>query len=345
MMPACLSRSVRPAAERPRLWALALALLLLFGTPGLALGQTPLQLLDRVDGLGQAPQEGPPLPESTRVVTLQYDAAQPHTLPNAGVSRADLARQIQERLRTDGPQWLDARGRTAGSVVPTRTAGAVYYVLAETPDGRLYESYVNTGTGFVPGYDAVQSGRMSMGPVPEPIRPQMQDALRMSPSTPAEASDPSASAPTDSATAPTSDTTTQADASPTGTSGDPPDEPTSSAQAAPSPAGAPSGAVSSWWIVLSGIGGVLIGAGAAWWWLSVRLRRLEEDRADLRHALQEQKRPDDAAPRRASASDDQSDAVEQLRDENEALRERNETLQRQITAIKERVEALREKQS
>ena len=57
----------------------------------------------------------------------------------------------------------DSTGERDGGVSPSTF---ITYVVAELPNGDLYESYVNAGpAGFLPGFDAVWSGRMTMGPV------------------------------------------------------------------------------------------------------------------------------------------------------------------------------------
>ena len=103
------------------------------------------------------------------------------------------------------------------------------------------------------------------------------------------------------------------------------------------------------------LGGALLGGAGVWWWLSVRLRRLEEERADLQRTLRERENeafrdaPSADAPPRGETADEENDdhtrlraEKEQLEDENAELREQNETLKTKITEIKEHLRALRE---
>ena len=352
--PGFVSRSVRLGFLVP---------LLLFALVGPAAAQTPLQLLDRVDGLGEMPREGTPLPESTRVVLLPHASSQAHTLPNADVSREELSRRIVDRIESEGERPpLGPDGTTPWTVAPTAPSGAVYYLLAQTPDGTLYESYVNTGRGFVPGFDAVQSGRMTMGPVPGPARPRMRSALRVGRESRAEATaDTSADPPSSAPSAPPSaDTTTPdttvpdttsntADSDPTGpTASDAgaaaPTRSSSSASPASSAAGDSSAGGGIGGILLGVLGGALLGGGGAWWWLSVRLRRVKEERATLQRALRSEKNKAfrSATGMGADSPDDDASELERLREETAALRERNETLKTKIAEIKEHLRTLRE---
>ena len=330
-------------------------LILLLGTAGGAAAQPALQLLDRVDGIGQPPREGAPLPESTRVVLLEYASSQPHTLPNANVSRDELSRRVVDRLEAEGRRPpLGPDGTTPWTVAPSAESGTVYYLLAETPDGTLYESYVNTGRGFVPGFDAVQSGRMTMGPVPAPARDRMRSALRVGREALTAPAAPGTTATSDPGTtsAPPAETTRTPDrsnaASPETTDSDTTaDAPAASAPPsgtdASSDSGSSSGGIGG--IVLGLLGGALLGGGAVWWWLSVRLRRVEEERADLQRTLRErQSEAFRSATDPGAASDEAPDSSEldRLREENAALRDRKETLEQQVAEIKERVRALRE---
>ena len=343
-----LCPSGRPSRIRPVLLAL-----LLLGLAGPAAAQTPLQLLDRVDGLGKMPREGAPLPESTRVVLLPYEAPQAHTLPNADVSRKELSRRVVDHIESEGERPpLGPDGTTPWTVAPTAQSGAVSYLLAETPDSTLYESYVNTGRGFVPGFDAVQSGRMTMGPVPEPARARMRSALRVGREALAQEAadttttpDPSP-APSTAADTTVPDTTTPSaanadvnDANATAPSGSGPSPP-----ADPSPSPNPIGMR---WVVLGALGGAFLGGGAVWWWLSVRLRRLEDERADLQRTLRERKNKAFRAATGMGGDAEETNAgtpdqLRALQEENAELRERNQTLKTKITEIKEHLRALRD---
>jgi hypothetical protein len=306
------------------------------------------------------PREGEPLPESTRVVVLQYEALQAHTLPNADMSRGELSRRIVDQIEAEGERPpLGPAGTTPWTVAPTTQSGTVYYLLAETPDGTLYESYVNTGRGFVPGFDAVQSGRMTMGPVPESTRSRMRSALQVGresrSDTTADTDADSAGGASQSSAADTTapaDTTSSADTSSSeDTTSDAATPPSPSSSSGPSPsAAAPDSSSGSGigGIVLGVLGGALLGGAGVWWWLSVRLRRLEEERADLQRTLRER---ENEAFRDAPSADDpptgtdtetDQERLQALEEENAELRERNETLKAKITEIKEHLRALRD---
>jgi FtsZ-binding cell division protein ZapB len=172
----------------PRLVALpAVALLVLAALPDRSSAQdsTQLTLLDRIDEPGTNPSSsGDPLPEGTRFIVLPSAAEEgddpPKKLEGWQVERLDFP--------ADSALTLAADGRTPGRYAKTGSADQVYYVAALTPDSTLYQSYVNSGAQgeFQPGYDAVASGRMRMGPVQgsrtDNIAETLRSALSRSPS-------------------------------------------------------------------------------------------------------------------------------------------------------------------
>lgn len=323
-----------------------LALFLLTAPLRPATAQVSLQLLHRVDSTGQNPFEGRPLPPQTEVILLRHSADRPHTLERAGIPREKLARLILTRLRTQETSIrLEEEGKTPRRYAPTAKSGRVLYILARTPDRTLYESYVNTGDGFVPGFDAVQSGRMTMGPVvPRKARRRFRAVFRIHREETASASDTTSRAES-------SDTAGTRTGPPTG--GRAPDS--SSARASASQdasANAPSASQLEnddsigpvWAFLLGGLVGGLTGSGGAWWYFSERLRRSEEDRDELRRKLREVKNQEfrEATGTTLSTSSENGEgtSADGSSSELERLRKRNETLKRQIQEIKQYLQDL-----
>ncbi|HHP7239150.1 hypothetical protein, partial [Longibacter sp.] len=174
-----------------------------------ASGEVVLTLRRAVRGPGQPPYTGQLLPAGTIVVVYQEYGNRPHTLDRQGYPTRDVlvqqivgtVQRIAERGRGSRVQVdtltglgqtrrrYEATGDRDGGVSPSTF---ITYVVAELPNGDLYESYVNAGpAGFLPGFDAVWSGRMTMGPVPSPAveaTRRMIDAVRSPVDVPALAS-------------------------------------------------------------------------------------------------------------------------------------------------------------
>jgi hypothetical protein len=109
------------------------------------------------------------------VAVLTRKAPKAHALANLPkTGRQDLVQDIREG--DVGTLRLVNGGRTSERETFDKTGASrkVYYVLALTEEGELLQSYVNAGDqGYLPGFDAVESGDMSMGPVTK-----YQDSLR-----------------------------------------------------------------------------------------------------------------------------------------------------------------------
>jgi len=61
---------------------------------------------------------------------------------------------------------LNANTRTFRRYATTASVRQAYFVFAQTPDGRFFQSYVSTSdAGMQPGFDAVLGGRILMGPI------------------------------------------------------------------------------------------------------------------------------------------------------------------------------------
>jgi len=347
----------------PLLCRTGVLLLLLTVTAGPAFAQVSLQLQHRVEGPGQGLIEGIPLPPQTTVVVIRHSADRAHTLKNAGVSRKKLTHRVLTRLRRrDTTFRLASDGRTPRRYAQTAQSGEIFYVLAQTPADSLYESYVNTGERFVPGFDAVQSGRMTMGPVPPEARRRYRSVFRprreMRADSDANATPKMTSVPgTESASGR-------------------PESREPDARKADSQVGEPASSDSSrgldasfvWWLFLGGVAGSLAGGGMVWSLLSSQLRRTEETRNELHNELQDLKgqqfeeAPETDPPDTAgsvegfitvSPSPDElkelrgeverlCEEIERLRNENKRLREESKRLREENGKLEDKVEHLRE---
>lgn len=298
--------------------------------------------MHRVEAPGQQAAEGSPLPPDTRVVVLRHSAERPHTLENAGVSRNEISHEV---LNRDTLLRLVEDGKTSRTFDRTAQSGEILYVVARTPSDSLFETYVNTGSGFVPGFDAIQSGRMTMGPVPPKVRRRYRSAFRLQrkeQSASEEASPPDTPSPSDTAST----------------------EPDQAAQRAEgravsaSDSGGESRSSGRWGLLLGGAIGLLVGGGAAWLFFATRIRHVEERRNELRSKLRALKNQQfreatgmagsgtggegkDSPP--ASPPEDPDrlrTAYHSLQEQNEQLRSRNEALKEEIEQIRHHLETL-----
>jgi hypothetical protein len=128
-----------------------------------------LQLFDRiVDG---EIVNNRPLPEGTQVWLVDWPEARAMRLREG-------YEPIIAGLATAKTDELAADGQTIGRYATTRVGRRSLYVLAQTPAGDLFQSYVKTGdAGWQPGYDAIGTGRVSMGPVPASVENRLSAAL------------------------------------------------------------------------------------------------------------------------------------------------------------------------
>lgn len=328
-------------------------MILFLGTAGVAPAQVSLRLMDQVEAPGRNAHEGSSLPPGTHVVVLQEPGTRALTLENAGVPRKELAHRVLDALesRTDSLR-LSQTGRVDEDYLPTSASGQIYYVVARTPHGSLYESYVNIGDGFVPGFDAVQSGRMTMGPVPETARDRMAASFRVAAES-TRSGDPSASDADPASAEPTArsgpgdsvSVSTQTDVSV--------EQNGPSAQNQRNRSDASAG-TSAWWLFLLGTGlGVVAGGGAAWLVTRTQMNEAIEERDQLQQQLRQERNEayrsvaGMTGSHTSDSSDDvQKDAtedeeVERLRSENERLREKTKRLEQTIEKTRQYVQGLR----
>lgn len=363
----------RTGSEWTVLWAVACcaAVLVTIGAVQSVVAQgaktsVPLRLVNRVDAPGEMIDRSEPLPARTEVVVLPFSGGVSISLLNLrAVSRDSLARRARRRP----VQRLDDRGTTPTSYTTTSQSDRVYYVLARTPGGALYESYVNTGTRsdpiFVPGADAVLSGRMTIGPVPTDAQETMGAVFE-------EDSVLASEAPTEAASADSfsAQNTARGDSAATG---NPAPSRDSAGRAATSsrPSGTEGseeraaetqgpGGFSGWSVFLGGMVGLLFGGLLGWMGQRYRLRTEREDRA-ARASTSQREAPQEEAPdvhRRvtninvpADARDEVSEVhrneqdVTRLREANEELYAENRELKRRLQKVKRFVGRIRDQRS
>ena len=116
------------------------------------------------------------LPVGTEVLTLRRDGRSAQSLADLGLdNREILVEETTDRLEAEPQKAYTRVTREAGE---TERSGfesrQLCYVLALTPQGRLYESHV----GEEPGADLVVSGKLRMGPVSTTHRERMRRAFR-----------------------------------------------------------------------------------------------------------------------------------------------------------------------
>lgn len=372
----------------PSVGILAVAACVVAGGIRPAVGQAiqeavSLQLIHRVQALGEAPYEDDPPPAGTEVAVIPVEGARSRTLPNlTSVTRDSLVR----RASTVSLQSLSARGTTPTRYPTTGASERIYYVLAETPDGALYESYVNTGTlsspRFVPGADAVQSGRMTIGPVPPDARATMQavfEAASVADASRKEKAPDSARDRPDAGGAeaePARDTATgrTASSSAGSSSGNRPQKATTQhtsmgagiqRQATPREnlpqppqrrTATEGGGLDTWSLVLGGIVGLLFGLGIGWLIQRERLRAAEEDRDYWQSRFREEQARayrqatgiqlgQDAEVEAESPSPSEyadTQDIDELRQANAELHAENEELKDRLREVRESVQRLRD---
>jgi hypothetical protein len=116
------------------------------------------------------------LPVGTEVLTLKRDGASAQSLAELGLADRDvLVKEITDRLEAKPQNTYTRVVAEDGETERSRFESTrLCYVLALTPQGRLYESHVGQG----PGADLVVSGKLRMGPVSTTHRERMRRAFR-----------------------------------------------------------------------------------------------------------------------------------------------------------------------
>ncbi len=146
-----------------------LLLFFLVAAPAIHAQTTGLQLFDRI--VGGEIVNNRALPGGTEVWLVRWPEARAMRLREG-------YEPIIAGLATAEEDELAADGQTIGRYATTRVGRRSLYVLARTPRGELMQSYVKTGdAGWQPGYDAVSSGRVSMGIVPASVEGRIRAAL------------------------------------------------------------------------------------------------------------------------------------------------------------------------
>lgn len=309
--------------------------------------QVALELHRRIDAPGEDAVEGRPLPPRTTALVIPHRAEQPHTLENAGTSREDLSRLVLERLRVrDDAVQVTERGRTDQAFPTTSESGELLYVVARTPSDSLYESYVYTGEGFVPGFDAVESGRMTMGPVPPEAARRYRATFRRyreetggaarAETEPDAREDARASGERDMAGPATSQAQRASETN----------APSAVASDDSLPLGGP------WSFLLGALLGGALGGGLGWYLYTERIEELEVERNRLQRQTNRQKNAEfreTAGVSQSNPEDESGDSrdseTEGLQEENEKLREENQVLRDEIHQIRRYVETLHEERT
>jgi hypothetical protein len=145
------------------------SILILAAVPEHGQAQTTLKLRQSPDDPATA------LPVGTEILTLERDGDSAQSLADLGLADRDvLVEEITSRLETEPQNAYTQVVGKAGETERSSFEEKLYYVLALTPQGRLYESHV----GQEPGADLVVSGKMRMGPVSTTHRQRMRRAFR-----------------------------------------------------------------------------------------------------------------------------------------------------------------------
>jgi hypothetical protein len=146
------------------------SILLLAAVPEHGQAQTTLKLRQSPDDPTTA------LPVGTEVLTLKRDGGSAQSLAELDLDNRDvLVEEITGRLETEPQKVYTRVAREAGETERSDfEKRQLQYVLALTPQGRLFESQVDQE----PGADLVVSGEMRMGRVPDTHRQRMRRAFR-----------------------------------------------------------------------------------------------------------------------------------------------------------------------
>ena len=146
------------------------SILLLAAVPERSEAQVTLKLLEE-----PTQDDKTPLPVGTEVLTLKRGEGSAKSLAELGLADRDALREeITDRLEAEPQKAYTRVVREGGETESTFEKRHRQYVLALTPQGRLYESHV----GEEPGADLVVSGKMRMDPVSTTHRQRMRRAFR-----------------------------------------------------------------------------------------------------------------------------------------------------------------------
>lgn len=139
-------------------------LLLLVALPVAAQAQSNAVRLELRDAVERnATLRDRPLPEGTLVWVAQKAETR-------AVRLREGYDEVRAGLRSAQRDSVGAESRTARAYARTSQVGRAYFVFAQTPDGRFLQSFVETAdAGMQPGFDAVISGRILMGPIADDV--------------------------------------------------------------------------------------------------------------------------------------------------------------------------------
>ena len=320
------------------------SLLLVLGVQlvmGLQSAPVPLRLLYVPEGSEEQDQVGKPLPPSTVAAVLRHPSQSYRSLSEAS-SREDISRRILSHLESGRLIRLSSDSATTQKTFqPTSQSEKVLYVAARTPTGELYESQVRDGQGGrTPGFVIIQTGRITMAPVPDSAQLRMLSTFRVGVGPTGESGESSVSG---RRTEENSDSSSDSFVT---------KERIENAGNRTGEDGYQNVTI----FVVAGLvlAGGLAGIGGTWYILSKRLQRARKERDKLKHALRQKKNEaywEEAGIEISSMADDLNSggsaashalAEEHLRRENKRLQKRNEYLKEEIEKIKKHLKDLRD---
>jgi hypothetical protein len=125
---------------------------------------------------------GAPLPAGTTVLVLKRDGDRAQSLDDLEIGRDSLRSRLLSRAKNDPQALWDSLAIRSGETQKNYTTNVLRYLLARTPQGKLYESQVkgedSASEEFVPGFDLVDKGDMRMKSVPDSLHPVMKTAFK-----------------------------------------------------------------------------------------------------------------------------------------------------------------------
>jgi hypothetical protein len=122
-----------------------------------ALAQVRLRLVDTVDPATGTVMARVPLPPGTRVALIDSMSYEPVPLS------PDVLSAAQPYYDT-----IDAQGLTVGTHETTPASRQARYLVARTPDGALYHSFILSSRGYIPGFTGLLGASTTdvpMGPI------------------------------------------------------------------------------------------------------------------------------------------------------------------------------------
>lgn len=234
--------------------------------------------------------------------------------------REGLADSIGTSARSVRRDSTGSNGKTDPTYQKTEDSGNVLYILAKKGN-QFYESYVEMGENrYAPGLDRIETGNMTMVPVPEEHRETMRDAWDEFEAT--------------SGSSNSADTDLPQESGHENESMDSGDTAYESAAQTP-------------WITLRNVGGLLVGiliVSIGGWWLITRKPRRRSGASghtNTRHAAHNSPNQANALTSEQSKNRELDKQKANLREKNASLREKNANLEQEIERKDETIKGLR----